>query len=119
MIRLLVLFAATLPIAAQNPLYIDLSGEWRLSRNDRPEFATVGVDDSGWERVRLPSPAVRFQRDPAWLRRTVDLPLGTDTAKLALTLGTIQDVFEVYVNGRRIGGSGDFESYEDAVIPRP
>lgn len=49
----------------------------------------------------------------------MDLPAGTDRSQLVLTVGTLQDVYEVYVNGWRIGATSSFDSFEDARIPRP
>jgi len=103
---------------AQNALYIDLSGDWRIASDDLPEFAGQGFDDHAWSTFRLPAGSSPY-RLRCWLRRTVELPAGADRTQLALTVGVIRDIYEVYVNGVRIGGSGNFESFADAQIPRP
>jgi sialate O-acetylesterase len=54
-----------------------------------------------------------------WLRRTVALPAGTDRTNLAITIGALQDVFQIFVNGIRIGESGDFNDFSHATLPRP
>ncbi len=90
---------------AQNPLWLDLRGEWRNTSGDDPAFAQSGFDDSGWDRLTLPTktmPPVGH----SWLRRQIDLPEGTDTSQLAITLGILADVCEVYVNGTKIGSAG-------------
>ena len=102
---------------AQNALWVDLSGEWRMSLEDRPEFAAPDFDDRAWAAYRLPLSG-RGPSAGMWLRRTATLPDGADRTQLALTLGTINDVYEVYVNGVRIGGTGGL-SREDYQIPRP
>lgn len=103
---------------AQNALYIDLSGDWRITSDDRPEFAAPGFDDHAWGTFRLPAGSSPY-RLRCWLRRTVELPASADRTQLALTVGVMRDVYEVYVNGVRIGASGNFESFADAQIPRP
>ena len=115
---ILVLCLTTGLATAQNALWIDLSGEWRmLEGEDNPEFADPAYDDSKWSSYKLPAGS---NRPPAqmWLRRTAVLPDGTDKTKLALTLGTINEAYEVYVNGVRVGGTGGFTSW-DYKIPRP
>jgi sigma-B regulation protein RsbU (phosphoserine phosphatase) len=104
---------------AEQALRIDLSGDWRMSPDDKPEYAATQFDDGAWPALRLPRGAEYFHGMKYWLRRRVDLPAGTDRSQLALTLGTLQDVYEVYVNGRRIGATGSFDSFEDARIPQP
>ncbi len=100
-------------------LYLDLSGDWRIGDDDRPEYARPDFDDRSWATQALPfADQYRWQRQ-YWIRRTVELPAASDRANLVLTLGTIQDVYEVYVNGRKIGASGRFDSFADAQVPRP
>ena len=38
----------------QNPLWIDLSGSWQMTFEDRPEFAQPGYDDHAWQSITLP-----------------------------------------------------------------
>jgi sigma-B regulation protein RsbU (phosphoserine phosphatase) len=99
---------------AQNALWVNLSGDWRMSRDDRPEFSAPDFDDRAWAAYRLPLSGMTPSAG-MWLRRSATLPDGADRTQLALTLGTINDV---YVNGVRIGGTGGL-SLEDHQIPRP
>ncbi len=103
--------------SAQNALWIDLSGPWRMTSENSPAFADPGFDDSQWAAYALPS---RLFRPPGhmWLRRDVVLPAGTDRTQLALTLGTISDAYEVFVNGASIGATGGSSKW-DFQIPRP
>ncbi|MBI4902936.1 MAG: hypothetical protein HY820_04825, partial [Acidobacteria bacterium] len=78
----------------------------------------MDFDDREWKTLNLPLGESHLLQ-PHWLRRKVELPQGTDHSQLTLTLGTIQTVYEVYVNGRRAGASSNWNSYEDAQIPRP
>ena len=113
---------------AQNSLWIDLRGEWRMMRADHPEFAAANFDDSAWPKTALPGLGLSLQsaalmpsatRSTGWLRRRVELPGGTDASRLALTVGTLQDVYQVYVNGVRIGSPDSSDALEVAQIPHP
>ncbi len=116
------LFSAS-ALLAQNALLVDLSGSWRSIDEDSPTFADPAFDDSSWRTVTLPRgeliPLERQGTRPAWLRRRVQLPTGTDRSQLALTLGTPADVYEVWLNGKLLGRTGDFDSLESAHIPHP
>ena len=98
---------------------LDLNGDWRLSPDDRSEYASSRWDDSKWQTLALPRGPMYFHGFSYWLRRSVAAPESMDRTQLALTLGTLQDVYEVYVNGTKIGATGDFRSFADAQIPRP
>lgn len=39
---------------AQNALWVDLSGDWRVSADDRPEYAAPDFGDSTWPTLALP-----------------------------------------------------------------
>lgn len=99
-IPLLLLAAAS---AAAQP--INLSGPWKLSLTDQPRRAQPDVDDSGWPTVTLPQRTPRNERI-YWLRRTVPAPASTEP--LQVTVGLVSESYEIYVNGVRIGDTGDF-----------
>ncbi len=111
---ILTLLAFAALLAGQSPaLYVDLSGDWRFQTGDRPEYASAEFDDSAWPTIRLP----RTGKQPQgywWLRRTIDLPEWADTTQLAITIGGLNEVYEVYVNGilaGAIGGPSFFKTY--------
>jgi hypothetical protein len=105
--RCLMLLALVQPLAGQFPLYMDLSGGWRLSEGDSPAFAQPDVDDSAWKVFAVP----RRELPPHgidWVRRRIEIPAGTDTGQLALNIGPLIESYEVFVNGQRIGKRGEF-----------
>ncbi len=116
---LLAIILASGSLNAQNALWIDLSGPW-LSRagEDRPEFAQPGFDDRNWTPYVLPASFMETRAGYLWLRKTVDLPAGTPGHSLALTLGTWNHSYEVYVNGTLAGASGN-STERGHQIPRP
>jgi hypothetical protein len=105
---------------AQNALWIDLSGPW-LSRagEDRPEFAQPGFDDRDWTPYILPARDLEDRLGYLWLRKTIDLPTGSNGTSLALTLGTWNQAYEVFVNGTLAGASSGNLTVRDFQIPRP
>ncbi len=116
-IRILVLLLAASSLLAQSALQIDLSGEWRKSADDQPAYAQPDFDDHAWNTV----PLTWTSRPPVatyWLRRSIDLPDWADRSQLVLSLGPVSEIYEVYVNGVRIGGVGTFADDEQARIAR-
>lgn len=116
----LTIFLFLVSSLARAGVWIDLSGEWKIaSHRDDPAFAQPGYDDSGWTSVRLPATPGLFGPTPSWLRRTVSVGVETKRDDLAITIGTLQDVYEVFVNGVRVGQSGEFDDLSIASVPRP
>ena len=116
---LLLLLLVPMVLPAQAFVSLDLSGDWRLALDDRPAYAAADFDDRAWKTLVLPRGEEFFHGVDYWLRRRVDLPAGMDRQQLTLSLGASIGVYEVYLNGQRIGSTGSFESLAEARIPRP
>jgi hypothetical protein len=106
---ILLLLLASASAAAQP---VNLSGQWKLSLADQPgpdqpSHAPPDVDDSRWPTVTLPQRTPRNERI-YWLRRTVQAPAHTQAGPLQVTVGLVAESYEIYVNGVRIGDTGDF-----------
>ena len=109
-------------LSAQSLTWIDLSGPWRIIEADDPRFAQPDFDDSAWKPVPLPGHQfIRGARSNGgheyyfWLRRTVSLPAGLETRKLALTLGTLTENYQVYWNGALVASAGNFTVVESRI----
>lgn len=99
---------------------VELSGKWKFSIGDKAEWASVDFDDSDWEKIWVPA---RWENEGyfgydgyAWYRRQVkvnELPSGYP---IFLSLGYIDDVNEVYINGELIGKTGDFPPYYETAF---
>ncbi|MBI3207833.1 MAG: serine/threonine-protein phosphatase [Candidatus Solibacter usitatus] len=87
--------------------YADLSGDWRISKDDNPRYADVNFDDSGWSSARLPWEVDR-KLGVYWLRRTLRTPAIVDGQDAALVIGSVNESYEVYVNGLRIATTPGF-----------
>jgi hypothetical protein len=89
---------------------IELTGPWKFRRGDNPAWALPAYNDSQWSSI---SPASSWgeQGDTgytgfAWYRLRLDGSPAARSTPLALLLPPVNDAYEVYWNGRRIGGSG-------------
>ncbi len=80
------------------------------------ECARVGYDDSDWPSMMIPSyydnPYLLGAYDGAlWFRKWVEIPDDWQDKQLILSLGTIDDMDETFVNGELVGrnmGPGSF-----------
>ena len=119
--RLLLLLLGAIPLFAQHPLYLDLSGPWRMQGGDNLQWARPDYDDSGWQAIQLPHVFPfheKLEPEFVWLRRAVDLSPSDAGAQLALTVGAISEIYEVWVNGVRAGSTGGF-AWESMHLARP
>ncbi|UGB37677.1 glycoside hydrolase family 2 [Frateuria soli] len=115
-----------------------LDGQWRFHTGDDPRGAAAGTDDSGWETVDLAAPPGSHDGDVglpdyvggwmahghpgyhgyAWYRRGVSVPAGAAAWDI-LGPTLVEDGYELYWNGRRLGGSGRLGPDPRVVGTRP
>ena len=115
-----------------------LDGAWRFHTGDDPRWAGANTDDAGWEIVDLT--AVRGSHDGdvglpdyvagwtahghpgyhgyAWYRRAVTVPAGRASWDI-LGPTLVEDGYELYWNGRLLGGSGKLGPAPRLVGTRP
>lgn len=93
---------------------VPLSGKWQFHTGDDPAWASPSFDDSGWEQIS-PSAPWGSQTHPsytgyAWYRRhiTIDNPSVAATKRLAILIPPVDDVYDLYWNGKKIGSYGTF-----------
>jgi hypothetical protein len=115
-----------------------LDGPWRFHTGDAPQWADAGLDDSAWETVDLTAAPGSHDGDVglpdyvggwmarghpdyhgyAWYRRALAVPAQPETwSVLGPTL--VEDGYELYWNGRRLGGSGRLGAEPRLVGTRP
>ncbi len=103
-----------------SPYLVELGGELRFQRGDDAAWADPRHDDSAWRQVRLP--AVWRSLDVAtygWYRAHFELAPELARPGLALDLGVVAWADEVFLNGRRIAGSGRMHRLPSiAYMPR-
>lgn len=109
---------------------VSLTGPWQFSFGNNPQWANPQFDDSRWERVDLtPLPGAHDgdvglsnyvpgwtarghagRWGHAWYRMRVrwSVPDGAQPVLIGPTL--VDDAYEIFWNGQKIGGVGDFSS---------
>lgn len=115
-----------------------LDGPWRFHTGDDPRWAAADTDTSGWETMDLTAPPGSHDGDVglpdyvrgwsahghpgyhgyAWYRRTVTVPAGGASWDI-LGPTLVDDGYELYWNGRLLGGSGRLGPDPRVVGTRP
>jgi len=89
----------------------NLAGEWKFQIGDNMKWKEPNFDDKKWESLRVPASwDVQGYKDYdgfGWYRLTVKAPSNLADKKTVLVLGKIDDIDEVYINGKLIGSTGD------------
>ncbi|HEU4981177.1 MAG TPA: SpoIIE family protein phosphatase [Acidobacteriaceae bacterium] len=122
------------PIAVQNPGtgVAPLDGLWQFHLGDNLAWANPALDDSGWEQLRADK-SWGEQSHPsytgfAWYRRhiTIENSGPTATKNLAILIPPVDDAYDLYWNGKKIGSYGGlppkanwWSSGHNAVYPLP
>src|SRR6476469_7274951 len=115
-----------------------LDGAWRFHTGDDPHWADAGTDDNGWERFDMTASPGSHDGDVglpdyvggwmahghpgyhgyAWYRRAVTVPAGRASWDI-LGPTLVEDGYELYWNGQRLGGSGRLGPAPRVVGTRP
>jgi Stage II sporulation protein E (SpoIIE) len=87
--------------------FVDVGGNWRFHTGDDLAWAQSGFDDSSWEQLRGDT-TWGAQSHPAyvgfaWYRKQIDVET---TGPLTILMPPVDDTYELYWNGKKIGGSG-------------
>jgi sialate O-acetylesterase len=92
---------------------INLFGRWKFKLSDDEDWAAESLNDSDWDDIIVPATweSQGFQNYDgfAWYRKTIKLPENFKAGDLILILGRIDDLDEVYVNGKLVGNTGKVE----------
>jgi diguanylate cyclase (GGDEF)-like protein len=90
---------------------VSLDGPWRLNPGDAAAYARVSYEDSSWQTVMVPGPWRSYGHPPprgfVWYRGRFVLER-LPAAQLGLVVQARGMAFEVYVDGQRLGGVGEF-----------
>jgi hypothetical protein len=122
--------AQTLKMQNPGPGSISLDKDWRLHLEDDKQWAEPGLDDSSWEPIRVDEPWGQ-QSHPsytgfAWYRLRIEIENASAAGakNLALLIPPVQDAYEVYWNGEKLGTYGNLPPHanwwifgHDAVYP--
>ena len=116
--------ATPIVIAGLGKGTVALDGPWRFHLGDNPAWATPGFDDSAWEQLSadLPWGAQGHAGSTgfAWYRSNISLASASDTPlQFSLLLSKVGDAYEVYWNGKLVGGSGKLQPFPVWYFPQP
>ncbi len=91
---------------------VDLRGKWKFELGDDMKRSQVSFNDSRWGEIFVPS---KWEDEGfpgydgyAWYRVHFRVPAGSEKKSLYLRLGCIDDVSEIFFNGKLIGVIGSF-----------
>lgn len=91
---------------------ISLEGKWNFSIGTNPSWNYSNYDDSNWDRIRVPSSwedeGFHDYNGFAYYRKKIHISDNYEGQTLYLKIGYIDDVDEVYFNGKKIGSTGTF-----------
>jgi len=92
-------------------LSLKLDGRWKFHTGDSKDWSSPDFIDEGWKTINVPS---EWENEGyadydgyAWYRIKFRLPQNFSTGEMYLSLGKIDDVDEVYLNGKLIGSVYD------------
>jgi hypothetical protein len=94
-------------------LSLNLSGSWKFHTGNNKDWKDAGFNDSDWKTINVPSTweneGYEGYDGYAWYRLKFKLPANSGTEELYLSLGKIDDVDDVYLNGEYIGSVYDLK----------
>jgi phosphoserine phosphatase RsbU/P len=104
--------AQTLTLANPGAGTVPLNGKWQFHLGDNLAWANPSFDDSNWEQLSADK-TWGAQTHPsyagfAWYRRhiTIDSTSPAGTKSLAILIPPVDDVYDIYWNGKKIGSYG-------------
>ncbi len=88
--------------------FVEVGGNWHFRTGDDLAWAQPGYDDSSWEQLRGDK-TWGAQTHPsyvgfAWYRKPIEVDGAS--GQLTVLMPPVDDAYELYWNGKKIGGSG-------------
>jgi hypothetical protein len=95
-----------------------LDGPWQFHMGDDMDWANPAFDDSAWEQLTADKPwgqqGHTNYADYAWYRRNLSIaPAPGASSDINLLIPAIDDVYEIYWNGTKIGQLGNMPPHLD------
>ena len=111
-VALLILFSCSRGNAEDLRKIVSLSGQWKFSIGDDMKWAEPSYNDSDWDQISVPGRWEDQGYDDyngyAWYRRSFRMNSYDPGKQVYLVIGRIDDVDEVFINGKSVGKSGKF-----------
>lgn len=109
-------------------LSLNLNGSWKFQTGDNKSWKAPEYNDEAWKTINVPatweSQGYEDYDGYAWYRLKFTLPHDFNKGELYLSLGKIDDIDDVYLNGEHIGNVYDlrkrayYNSNWEWTIPR-
>jgi hypothetical protein len=94
-------------------LDVNLSGKWKFTTGNNRNWRSPDFDDESWNTIYVPSAWENQGYEDydgyAWYRLKFKLPQNLNTGDLYLSLGKIDDIDDVYLNGEIAGNVYDLK----------
>jgi len=92
---------------------INLVGNWKFILSDNMDYADKNFNDNDWDDIVVPAAWESqgfYEYDGfAWYRKSFRIPSDNPLKDMILILGKIDDMDQVFVNGYKVGETGDIE----------
>lgn len=97
-----------------------ITGNWKFKTGDNIDWKKEFYDDSMWQEVEIPSKWCYIDLKDydgfAWYRKKIIIGKEYEDENLILVVGKIDDMDETFINGERIGGTGNLNFQLDKII---
>ena len=108
---------ALLPACAQKEIITVTN--WRVHQGDNPAWAAPDFDDSHWAEIPyLELNSFNYAAGAHWYRGTFQVPADFAGQDLAVGMGPLDEVYDVYIDGALVGRFGSWEPTPQAPFPR-
>jgi len=88
-------------------LSLNFTGRWKIHAGDNKEWRLRDYDDKNWKRIHVPAAweneVLNNYDGYAWYRVNFRVPDDYNSNDIYLCLGKIDDIDEVYLNGKLVG----------------
>jgi hypothetical protein len=92
-------------------LDFSLNGTWKFQTGNDKAWKSADYNDAGWNKINVPSAWENEGYEDydgyAWYRTGFSIPRDFEKGELYLSLGKIDDIDDVYLNGEHIGNVYD------------
>lgn len=89
---------------------INLTGVWKFKTGDDNEWSGTSYSDSEWKNIFVPAhwetQGFKDYDGFGWYRKSFSIPEAYTNEKMILFLGKIDDIDQVYINGKFVGSTG-------------
>jgi sigma-B regulation protein RsbU (phosphoserine phosphatase) len=114
---LLFLVGFAIPVLAQNEILT--GGNWRVHVGDNPAWAAPDFDDSHWETIEYRQLNVNgLAGGTRWYRASFQVPAGFAGQELAVGMGPLEEVYDLYIDGTLVGHYGNWLPTPRGPFPR-